>query len=231
MSRNRLFTVSDAWRQTYPGAAIGVLAMRDVANPETCPALDRRKEEIEQALRARFAGATRADLARLPVFQAYEAYYKRFKKTYHVQLQLESVVFKGKSLPRVAALVEAMFAAEVKNMLLTAGHDLDAVDVPAEARVAEGGEDYIGLSGQPQLLKAGDMYIADRQAIMSSIIYGPDARTRITPQTRRALFTIYAPPGIAAEAVAAHLGDIRDHVLLVAPQAQVELLEVYSASG
>lgn len=225
------FTVSETWRKAYRGAAVGVLALSGVANPETCPALDQRKEAIEQELRARFAGATRGDLARLPVLQAYEAYYKRFKKTYHVQLQLESVVMKGKSLPRVAALVEAMFAAELKNLLLTAGHDLDAVALPAEVRVAEGAEDYIALSSQPQLLKAGDMYIADRLGIMSSIIYGPDARTRLTPQTRRALFTVYAPPGIAAEAVAAHLGDIRDHALLIAPRAQVELLAVFRATG
>ena len=44
---------------------------------------------------------------------AYNACYKGFKKTYHVQLQLESVALKGRSIPRVAALMEAMFMAEL----------------------------------------------------------------------------------------------------------------------
>jgi hypothetical protein len=42
------------------------------------------------------------------------------KKTYHIALQLEPVVLKGKSLPNVAALVEAMFTAELGDLLLTA---------------------------------------------------------------------------------------------------------------
>ena len=40
-------------------------------------------------------------------------------------------------------------------------------------------------------------------------------------------FTVYAPPGIGEEAVYSHLQDIRQNVLLVAPQAQTEALQVY----
>lgn len=46
------------------------------------------------------------------------------KKTYHVALQFESVVFKGKALlNNVAALDESMIMAELDDLLLTAGHD------------------------------------------------------------------------------------------------------------
>ena len=133
-----MFIVSEAWKMAYPGAAVGVLAMHNVVNPESHPALDKRKEELETRLRARFSGHDRAALKALPTIQAYNAYYKRFKKSYHVQLQLESVALKGKSIPRVAALVEAMFVAELKNLLLTAGHDLEAVEMPVRLDVAEG---------------------------------------------------------------------------------------------
>ena len=91
-----MFTISEAWKTTYPGAVVGILAMRDVANPKRHAALDERKKELENQLRSRFAGYDRAALKTLPTLQAYNAYYKRYKKTYHVQLQLESVVFKGK---------------------------------------------------------------------------------------------------------------------------------------
>jgi hypothetical protein len=43
------------------------------------------------------------------------------------------------------------------------------------------------------------------------------------------LFTVYAPEGISQEALRLHMLDIRDSVLLAAPGAQVELLEVFSA--
>jgi DNA/RNA-binding domain of Phe-tRNA-synthetase-like protein len=222
-----MFIVSEAWKTAYPGAAVGVLAMRNVINPERHAALDKRKEDIEDQLRSRFAAYDRAALKALPIIQAYDTYYKRYKKTYHVQLQLESVVLKGKSIPRVAALVEAMFMAELKNLLLTAGHDLEAVQRPVKIDVAEGSERYIRLNGQEQELKPGDMMIADAQGVISSVLYGPDRRTQITSETRQVLFTVYAPSGIGEQAVYDHLRDIQANVLLVAPEAEVELLEVY----
>ncbi|HSJ54458.1 MAG TPA: hypothetical protein VLC52_12020, partial [Anaerolineae bacterium] len=142
------FTVSDAWRQAYPTAAVGVLAMNSVINPEGHEELDRRKELVEAELRARLAGLDRAALKALPALAAYDAYYRRFKKSYHVQLQLESIVFKGRSIPRVAALVESMFMAELQNQLLTAGHDLALVEPPLRVDVADGSESYLRLDGQ-----------------------------------------------------------------------------------
>ena len=222
-----MFSVTEAWKRTYPGAAVGVLALHDVANPRRHPGLEERKEALEQRLRERYAGADRAALKALPVMQAYGAYYKRFKKSYHVRLQLESVVLQGKPIPRVAALVEAMFMAELEDLLLTAGHDLALVHRPVRIDVAAGTERYVRINGQEQELKAGDMYIADAEGVLSTIIYGPDHRTRIQPETREALFTAYAPPGIGEEAVQRHLENIQANVLLVAPEAQVELLAVY----
>jgi hypothetical protein len=40
------------------------------------------------------------------------------------------------------------------------------------------------------------------------------------------VFTTYAPQGIGPQAVENHLKDIRDYVVIFAPQAQVEILEV-----
>ena len=222
-----MFIVSEAWKKAYPGAAVGVLAMRNVVNPEGHAVLDKRKEELENQLRSRFSDCDRAALKALPTLQAYEAYYKRYKKTYHVQLQLESVVFKGKAIPRVAALVEAMFMAELKNLLLTAGHDLESVQRPVKLDVAEGSERYVRLNGEEKELTPGDMMIADAQGVISCVLYGPDHRTRIIPETRQVLFTVYAPPGIGEQAVYDHLRDIQANVLLVAPEADVELLKVY----
>jgi len=225
-----VFTVSKGWKTAYPGAAVGILNMHGVVNPQRHTALDQRKEELERDLRSHYASYDRAGLKALPVLEAYNAYYRQFKKTYHVQLQLESIVFKGKSIPSVEALVEAMFMAELKNLLLTAGHDLAAIHKPVGVDVAEGSERYIRLNGQEQQLKPGDMMIADAEGVISSVLYGPDQRTRITAGTQQVLFTIYAPPGIGEEAVGEHLEDIRDNVLLVAPQAQVEILKVYGTN-
>jgi DNA/RNA-binding domain of Phe-tRNA-synthetase-like protein len=224
------FILSDAFIQAYPDASAGVLVMRGAANPESPPALRQRTQAIEDGLRDLYAGWTKADIAALPAVQAYNAYYRRYKKTYHVQLQLESLVLKGRSLPRGSALLEAMFSAEIKNMLLTAGHDLCAVHTPVMLNAAQGDETYVTLSGESKTLKPGDMVMADEMGIISSVLYGPDQRTRMMPATQDVLFTVYAPTGIARQLVLDHLQDISNGVLLAAPMAQVELLEVFGAS-
>lgn len=225
-----MFQASDTWRTAHPGASVGVLVMSGVVNPEHHAGLNERKDALEQSLRGRWAGQDRKALESSPVMQAYRTYYARFRKTYHVLLQLESVALKGRSLPRVAALVEAMFMAELENQLLTAGHDLAALDLPVTVDSATGAETYVTLNGKDQALAAGDMYIRDGQGIISSIVYGPDGRTPITPATERVMFTVYAPPGIEPEIVRTHLDDMRDLVLLISPTATVDMSEVYQAA-
>ena len=225
-----MFDVTSTWKSTYPEALAGVLVMRAVSNPPHQPELESKKTALEEELRARFSGLDRAAIASHPVLQAYSEYYRQFKKTYHIQLQLESIVLKGKSIPSVAALVESMFMAEMQDMLLTAGHDLDKLHLPLTLDVATGTEGYTLLRGEEQMLKPGDMMIRDQSGVISSIIYGPDQRTQITSGTRNVIFTVYAPPGIDEKTVVDHLEHIEENVFVFAPQAQVELLKVYKGT-
>jgi DNA/RNA-binding domain of Phe-tRNA-synthetase-like protein len=222
-----MFEVTPTWKSAFPNAYAGVLVMQEVTNPSQHHGLERHKEELEAELRSQFSGQDRDALSRNPVLQAYNTHYRRFKKSYHVQLQLESIVWKGKSIPSVLSLVEAMFMAEMKNLLLTAGHDLDILSLPLTLDVSKGTESYILMRGEEQVLKPGDMMISDGVGVVSNVIYGPDRRTQISAGTRNVVFTVYAPTGIDVQAVQGHLQDIRDFILIFAPQARVELLKVY----
>ena len=224
-----IVNVSDVWKTSHPGAGAGVLVMRKLTNPAQHPALEQRIAECEAELRARFAGTDRSTLRALPPLQAYAAYYKRYGKTYHVQLQLESVALKGKPITRSSALVSAMVTTELKHLLLTAGHDLEAIQPPVTLTVASGQERYRLLGGREQTLQAGDMMMTDGGGIISSVLYGPDERTRLRPETRQALFAVYAPPGIAEPAIARHLEDLRAAVSLFSPDAEVAAQTVYGA--
>ena len=226
-----MFEVTSTWKTTYPEARLGVLVMRAVSNPPHDPGLEDKKAALEEELRSRFSGQDRTTIANHPVLQAYGNYYRQFKKTYHIQLQLESIVLKGKSIPSVAALVEAMFMAEMQDFLLTAGHDLDALQLPLALDVATGTEQYTLLRGEQQTLKPADMIIRDQTGIISSILYGPDQRTQITPDTRNVVFTAYAPPGIGESTVTEHLQHIQENVMVFTPQAEVELLRVYTGTS
>jgi DNA/RNA-binding domain of Phe-tRNA-synthetase-like protein len=225
-----MLNLTSAWKSSFPGAHAGVLVMRNVSNPAHHAELEKLKAELEEGLRSQFAGQDRAAIAGHPILQVYGEYYKRFKKTYHVQLQLETIALKGKSIPSVASLVECMFMAEVKNMLLTAGHDLDKLQLPLTLDVTKGDESYVLLRGETQTVKAGDMMISDQAGIISNIIYGPDQRTQITESTRNVVFTVYAPAGIDEQAIVGHLQDMRDYVRIIAPEAEVELLKVFGTN-
>ena len=222
-----MLIISDEIKRVYPEALLGILAIRDVCNPNQHEELDRCKLELENNLRKNFARLERSDLKDMEPLKTYNDYYKRFKKTYQVLLQLESIVFKNRSIPRVASLVEVMFMAELKNLLLTAGHDLEAIDRPLKLDVSRGKEKYTLLNGQEKELLPNDMMISDLKGIISSIIYGPDKRTRIKPNTRNVLFVVYAPPGIEKSKVFQHLQDIQNYVDIIEAESEVELLKVF----
>ncbi|MDF1499870.1 MAG: phenylalanine--tRNA ligase beta subunit-related protein [Anaerolineales bacterium] len=218
-------SIGSTWHQAPTGARVGVLIMNEVANPLSHPRLEAHKAELERELRRRYARKERADLRAEPRPAAYDHFYRQFKKTYHLQLQLESVC-SGRPISSVATLVEAMIMAELEDLLLTAGHDLDTVHPPIQIEVADGTEAYTTMKGEMQTLKCGDLFIHDAEGVLSSLIYGPDRRSRIRPETKHVLFTTYAVPGIWAADLLAHLKNLRDHVLLIAPEADVEYMGI-----
>ena len=222
---------AERWHATFPGGHVGVLLVGNVDNTKRSTPLDARKREVEARLRERYAGFSRDDFLELETLKAYRNYYKRFGNTYHVQGQLESIVHKGKSLPNVSPLVDANFTAELGTLVLTAGHDADLLKSPLTIDATQGGETFTQMNSSEKSLKADDMMMADAQGIICTILYGQDKRTPISPKTRRALYVAYAPAGVPKEEVMRQLESIRENVLLFAPEAEVEGLELFTARG
>jgi DNA/RNA-binding domain of Phe-tRNA-synthetase-like protein len=221
--------VSERWHETFTGAHVGVLLIGNVDNTSRVTPLEDRKRALETQLRERFAGFTRTELHELEVLRAYRDYYKSFSQTYHVQLQLESVVHKGKSLPTVNPLVDASFIAELETLILTASHDADQLEWPLTIDATGGGEAFTQMNGTERVLKPGDMMMSDAAGIICTILLGQDKRTPITSSTTRALFVAYAPAGVKVETVKRQLELIREHILLFAPQATLEMTQIFAA--
>ena len=222
-------SATDQWRTTHPGAAIGLLELSRIENADPLAQLDARKREAEAHLRQRYQGLTRQDFSSLPVMSAYVRYYKRFGKTYHVQLQVESIVAKGKSLPNVTALVDANFIAEVETLVLTAGHDAAKLQGAVSIDVSRDGDQMTQMSGGLKPLLAGDMIMRDANGVCCSIIYGQDNRSPISSETAHVLYVAYAPAGVPAEIVGAQLRKIEENVRLFSPTLVVEQHRVLSA--
>lgn len=219
-------STTDDWRAAYPGALIGLLEISGAENPVSSPVLDERKRGVETRLRARYQGFTRQDFLALPVMAAYDRYYKQFNKTYHLQLQVESIVLKGKNLPNVSPLVDANFMTEVEMLVLTAGHDVARLSLPVWIDVSREGEQQTLMNGVEKVIRAGDMVMRDAQGISCSIIYGQDHRSPISATTSHAVYVAYAPAGVPVAAVEAQLRGIEEYIRLFSPAAVTEQVGV-----
>jgi DNA/RNA-binding domain of Phe-tRNA-synthetase-like protein len=217
-------TATDEWANAHPGAMIGLLELSGIENTDSLSDLEKQKRDTEADLRERYHGFTRQDFLALPVMSAYEQYYKRFNKTYHVLLQVESIVLKGKNLPNVFPLVDANFTAEVETFVLTAGHDVAGLRGAISIDVSREGDAMMLMNGDSKVIRAGDMIMRDAGGICCSIIYGQDNRSPISMKTSRVLYVSYAPAGVPAELVEAQLRKVEENIRLFAPTVVVEQL-------
>ncbi|MCJ7772552.1 MAG: hypothetical protein MUP22_05400 [Desulfobacterales bacterium] len=225
--RNGEFEINldPSFHARWPEAHIGILVVSGVIQTGDTKPMESAISEMIEMVSNRFPDSE--VLKNDATLQAYIKYYKEFKKSYHVLAQVESVLFKGKPIPFQNPLVAAMFAAEIKNMLLTAGHDLNKIQPPLTIGVSAGTEAYISISGKEIIPKSSDMMIRDSAEPISTVIYGPDRRTCITPETDAALFTVYAPAGISQEDTRGHLMDLLRFIELFSPTTQKILLNTY----
>lgn len=207
-----------------------MLEVSGVDNTAPSPMLNEQKRQTEARLREKYAGFTRPDFLALPAMAAYEKYYKRFGKTYHVLLQLESIALKGKNLPNVSPLVDANFSAEVETLVLTAGHDVAKLREPVVIDTAKDGDEQTQMNGAAKPIYPNDMIMRDAEGVCCSIIYGQDHRSPISSATTHALYVAYAPIGVGPELVMEHLRQIETSVRLFAPNVVLEQMRVIHAA-
>lgn len=218
---------SAAVSEFYPDAKFGYLVVNGLQEDSDRAIMDTIVSgEIEQ-LRAVYPEYERKKMLETKPLCHYGAYYKKFKKTYHVLGQLESILLKDKSIPSVGPAVEAMFLAEVKHLLLTAGHDLDTFEGSLVIDVANEPFTYQGISKKEQSLMLEDMHLSDQTGVVSSIIKGPDFRTRITKNTQNGLYFIYGVPGVTEEQIGEELQTIAAYLSQVIPRVTVQDIKVF----
>jgi hypothetical protein len=195
---------SDA-KTAYAGWSVGLLELDGLMPRTESPELLAEVERIEAAIKIRYEGMNRRELAAAEEARPYADHFSRSGKAYPVLLQAEAVASKGRRLSMPDSLVLAMFAAELESLILTAGHDAAAMRGPLELDIADGAESMPTLGGTVKVPPAGDLVMRDSVGIVASVLLGPDALTPIGPGTERLLFVVYAPPDVGADRIEAHL--------------------------
>lgn len=199
-------TLSKNLKEKFPAIKIGILEVRDVIHKSEDNLLNEEKKKLEAFIRENYS-----DVKNLKIIKSYNQFFKRFGSIYPIQYQIQSIL-KGGSLPSTFTVVEAMFMAELKTMYLTAGHDLDKIEGGLTILTTSGTEDYIKINKKTQQLKTGDIICQDAKGIISSVLYGPDYRSRIGENTKNCLFFSYFPYGEDDSSILNHFNTIINYL-------------------
>lgn len=198
--------------------------------PERPAALDALIAAREEAARAKWAGT---ELSQIPGVAAWRAAYKAFgiKQTrYRSSVErLVKNVLAGRPLARVNAFVDLYNAVSLGAVLPLGADDLDKVTPPLVFRYARDGDSFVdmaeaGEGGEPEAPKPGEVVYADAAHVLCRRWnWRQDARSIITPATRRAVVTVQ---GNGAGDVAAGAADLVDMIgTFCGGRCRVEILD------
>lgn len=153
---------------------------------------------------------------------AYVRFFKKFKKTYPVLMQMESFLLKGRPFPQVNPVTEVPFLAELKTRCLMGTHDADAVQ--GTLRLFSGTEKapFTGLRGEEVHTYPNDVCGRDDGGIIFSMIAGADHRTCAKMESRHVFYPVFGTPGMPAAEIAGRQALLERYARTLAPAARIE---------
>ncbi len=215
-----------------------VIAERLAVAAERTAALDAEIAAWEEACRAQWGGI---ELSAIPGIAAWRAAYRAFgikKTSYRCSVErLVKNVLAERSLPRINGFVDAYNAVSLSHVLCVGADDLDRVEGDLAFRFSREGDSFVDMAAEEgedpnDPPKPGEVVYADAAKVLCRRWnWRQDARSIITPQTRRAVVTLQSNGVGDVEAAAADLvallerdcGASCTHALAHAGQPRVSL--------
>lgn len=170
------------------------------------------------ALRERYA-----DYDRKAVFgeNPYFRFFKKFKKTYPVMMQFESVMFKGRPFPEFNPVVEVPFLMELVTHVLSGAHDADQISGTVDLYSATEKEAFPGMRGAPVHTYSGDFCGRDAEGIIFSLIAGADARTCARTDSTHVVYPLFGTPDLPVDLLEDAMEVLVRYVKVLAPDAEI----------
>jgi len=190
--------------ERFTDLRIGVAVLRGLRIAETHPELEALKDKVTAAAFSRYQGVNLGSLERI---QAYREVYRSFgvdpgSRSSSLEALLRRVV-RGRDLPLVNTVVDALNAASVEMMVAAAAYDLGRLSLPVTLRFAQKGETFSQIGGTEQTaLETGELVYADQtQVICWDFNYRDADATKITLETTDVLLIVDGCGTIQAEDV------------------------------
>ena len=184
----------------FPDFRVAAVVAEDLAIPTARPAeLDRLIAEREAATRVQFDGM---ELSAIPGVAAWRSAYRAFgikRTSYRSAVErLVKNVLAGRALPAINSFVDAYNTVSLTHVLCLGADDLDHVTGDLAFRVARPGDSFVDMGAEEgedpnDPPKDGEIVYADAEKVLCRRWnWRQDARSVITPATRRAVVTVQA---------------------------------------
>ena len=197
----------------FPEFRAALIVAEGVSIPtQRSPELASEIAKVERRCRERWSGT---ELSAIPGVAAWRSAYRAFgikKTSYRSSVErLIKRVLAGNSVPEVNALVDLYNAASIEHGLCLGCDDLDKLEGDLEFRYARPGDTFFDMSvadGEDPLdpPKDGEVVYADAKHVLCRRWnWRQDARTLVTPQSRRIALTAQSNGSGDVEAAAREL--------------------------
>jgi len=203
----------------FPAVVLGVIVAREIDNTRESEEILAALRREEARVRELFAAQPIPDHPHIAPWR--EAYRKFGAKPKDHPSSIENLVrrvAKGHALPRINPLVDLYNTISLRFLLPAGGEDLDCTQGNIQLTVAGAEEAPVKLLGEPEARPPypGEViYKDDLGAICRRWNWKEADRTKLTPQTRRAVLVLEGLPPVGVneieEATASLAVMIQDH--------------------
>ena len=153
----------------------------------------------------------------------YYRFFKKFKKTYPVMLQFESVVLKDRPFPAFNPVAEVAFLLEITTFVLSGAHDMDNIDGYVTLYLADKKEDFVGLR-ETLHTYPNDFCAKDNSGIIFSEIAGTDLRTSAKAESRNVLYPLFAVPDMDVAVIRNAAETLERYIKTLCPDSKTEFM-------
>ena len=152
---------------------------------------------------------------------SYYRFFKKFKKTYPVLLQYESIIFKNREFPKNNPIIEIPFLLELTTLVLSGTHDVTKIEGPVNLCLSHNKTSFEGMRGEAHTYP-GDLFAMDNRGIIFSEIAGSDARTCASKDSTHVIYPIFGVPDINKDIIANAISKLISYINVLCPDAKIE---------
>ena len=151
----------------------------------------------------------------------YFRFFRKFKKTYPVMLQLESVLLKDRPFPCFNAMAEVPFLLELTTLVLSGAHDISHMRGQVKLFLGTEKTPFLGLRGEWFHTYPGDFCARDDDGIIFSLIAGADHRTCAKQDSRHVLYPIFGTPDLPECVIQEAMETLEGYIRVLSPEAEI----------